>query len=473
MTVTLPAVRHVGWAVRAACGIVVLTSAVVLVGGWVLGHSVLRNIVPGTVEMKALTAVGLLCASLSLLAVLAPAVGRVRRCIHRGLALVPLLLGTLVLGEYIFAWRLGIDELLFVDHNSRAAGITYPGRFAPTTAVSFILVGAALLVLDHAPRHGWRPAEVLVLPTVLVACMSIIGYTYGIPAFYGPASAAKMALNTALCFLTLGAAIVLARPHGHVLRLATTDDPGGVMMRRLGPLAIVVPLMLGWMRLAAGDAEVFTDRVGTWWLTAATIGCFVALIWRVAARLSAADADRRALLAQLERLAHHDSLTDLFNRHYFGAVLVRAADVVRRYDREATLLILDLDRMKPVNDEYGHRCGDALLRAIAQILRRELRTSDVAARIGGDEFAILLPETDTAGATALARRLLERIRACRIPCGDGTLPAWTTGSIGIAALQPAASDRALADADAAMYTAKRAGGNRFAVHGDSLALLQR
>jgi diguanylate cyclase (GGDEF)-like protein len=461
------------WGVRAACGFVVLTSAVVLVGGWILGHSGLRNIVPGTVAMKALTAVGLLCASLSLVAVLAPPAGPARRRIHRGLALVPLLLGTLVLGEYVFGWRLGIDELLFVDHVGRAAGIAYPGRFAPTTAVSFILIAAALLMLDRPPRHGWRAAEVLALPAALVACMSIIGYMYGIPAFYGPASAAKMALNTALCFLALGAAIVLARPHGHVLRLATTDDPGGVMMRRLGPVAIVVPLTLGWMRLAAGDAGVFTDRVGTWWLTAATIACFVALIWRVAARLSAADADRRALQAQLERLAHHDSLTDLFNRHHFGGELVRAADVVRRYGRDATLMILDLDRMKPVNDEHGHRCGDALLCAVADVLRRELRASDVAARMGGDEFAVLLPETDTAAATTVAQRVLEHIRACRVPSHDGALPAWTTGSIGIAALHPAASDRALADADTAMYAAKRAGGDRFAIHSDSLSLVRR
>jgi diguanylate cyclase (GGDEF)-like protein len=473
MTVALSAVRRMLWGVRAACGAVVVTSVVVLVGGWVLGHSELRNLVPGTVGMKALTAVGLLCASLSLLAALAPAAGRARRRVHRGLALVSLLLGTVVLAEYVFGWRLGIDELLFVDHVGRAAGIAYPGRFAPTTAISFILVAAALLMFDCAPRRGWRPAEVLVLPAALVACMSIIGYTYGIPAFYGPASAAKMALNTALCFLALDAAIVLARPHGHLLRLATTDDPGGVMMRRLGPLAILVPLTLGWMRLLAGDAGVFTERVGTWWLTAATIGCFVALIWRVAARLSAADADRRALQAQLERLAHHDSLTDLFNRHHFSAELVRAADVVRRYDRDATLLILDLDRMKPVNDEHGHRCGDKLLCAVADIMRCELRASDVSARIGGDEFAVLLPETDTAAATALARRVLEQIRACRIPSHDGALPAWTTASIGIAALHAAASERALADADAAMYAAKRAGGDGFAIHADSLPLAPR
>ena len=193
----------------------------------------LRSIVPGTVGMKALTAIGLLCAALSLLAALTLAPRSGRRWVHVGLACVPLVLGAVVLAEYAFGWKAGIDELLFVDHLGRARGSAYPGRFAPTTAANFVLIGAALLALDARPRRGWRPAELLVLPAVLVACMSIIGYTYEIPAFYGPASAAKMALNTAACFLALGAAIALARPHGHVLRLATTDDPGGIMLRRL------------------------------------------------------------------------------------------------------------------------------------------------------------------------------------------------------------------------------------------------
>jgi diguanylate cyclase (GGDEF)-like protein len=373
-------------------------------------------------------------------------------------------LGLIVLAEYAFGWRAGIDELLFVDHTGRALGIAYPGRFAPTTAVNFVFVGTALFALDAGPRHGWRPAEVLALPAVLVACVSIIGYAYGIPAFYGPASATKMALNTAVCFLSLGIALALARPHGRILRLAMTDDPGGVMMRRLGPLAVGMPLLLGWMRLAAGDAGVFTDRVGTWWLTAATIACFVALIWRVASRLSAADRDRRALQRQLVRLANHDGLTDLFNRHRFDQELVREVAVMRRYGRRASVLIVDLDRMKAVNDELGHRAGDAILRAVADVLRREVRAGDVAARMGGDEFAVLLPETSATAASLLADRIAREVRACRIPSEDGRGEAWTTVSIGIAPLDAdALPERALARADDAMYAAKRAGGDRFAV----------
>ncbi len=455
---------------HAACALVAAIGAVVLVGGWVLGRPELRNIVPGTVGMKALTAVGLLLAAGSLAAALQPAPGRARRWTSRGLAIATLLLGLIVLAEHVFGWRAGIDELLFVDHAGRARGIAHPGRFAPTTAANFVLVGAALLAIDARPRGGWRPAEVVVLPAVLVASMSIIGYTYGIPAFYGPASAAKMALNTATCFLALGLAITLARPHGHILRLATTDDPGGVMMRRLGPLAVTLPLLLGWMRLAAGDAGAFSDRVGTWWLTAATIACFLALIWRVAARLSAADSDRRALQAQLVRLANHDALTDLFNRHRFDQELTRAVALTRRYGRPASVLIIDLDRMKAVNDELGHRVGDDVLRGVAGVLRRQLRASDVVARMGGDEFAVLLLETGPDGAAVVADRIVRAIRHLRVASEDGANVAWTTASVGIAPLDAdAPGERSLASADAAMYAAKRAGGDRVAVAGAAAA----
>jgi len=458
---TPPAVAHLARFARACCAFVALTSVVVLVGGWMLDREELRNIVPGTVGMKSLTAIGLLCASLSLLAALPRASSRLRRATQLGLAVVPLGLGLVVLAEYAFGWQAGIDELLFVDHAGRANAIAFPGRFAPGTAMSFIAVGAALLALDAKPHRGWRPAEALALPAVLVACMSIIGYMYGIPTFYGPASAAKMALNTAACFLALGIAITSARPHGHLLRLATTDDPGGVLMRRLGPLAVGVPLLLGWLRLTAGDVGAFTDRVGTWWLTAATIACFVALIWRVAARLSTADGERRVLERELVRLANRDGLTDLFNRHRFDQELAKALLISRRYGRPAAVLVIDLDRMKAVNDALGHRVGDQVLCAVADVLRRELRASDVAARMGGDEFAVLLPETSPGDAAAVAERVVRGIRMCRVAPDDGGDPAWTTASVGISALDAELpAERALAGADAAMYAAKRAGGDR-------------
>ena len=128
------------------------------------------------------------------------------------------------------------------------------------------------------------------------------------------------------------------------------------------------------------------------------------------------------------------------------------------------MLVIDLDRMKAVNDELGHRVGDQVLCAVADVLRRGVRASDIAARMGGDEFAVLLPETSPRGAEQLAERIVGEVRACRIALDDGGDAAWTTVSIGIAALDAdAPADRALTNADAAMYAAKRAGGDRVAL----------
>jgi diguanylate cyclase (GGDEF)-like protein len=434
---------------------------VVFFGGWTLDVKVLRNLIPGTVSMKPLTTIALFSSAAALWLLLHAGVGWRRRRVGYGCAVVPVLIGAAVLGEYAFGLRLGIDELLFrsvIRHNDV---VRYPGRPAPTTAISLILTGLALFSLDLRSRHGWNVAELLALPIALIAATSVIGYIYNIPQFYGPASAAKMALNTAICFLSLAGGIVIARPRGRLVRLATTEDPGGIMTRRLLPLAVALPILLGWARLAAVDAKVFSDRVGTWWLSAVTAAGFAVLITRVAAQLSRYAAERRLLEAELQRLASHDPLTGLLNRRQFSEEMTAAVATVNRHGHPYCLLNLDLDRMKRVNDELGHGAGDELLRAVAQLVTDRLRTSDRAARLGGDEFAVLLPNTDLPGAATLAEGLR---RSISDRCPHEAHTPWTTVSIGIVRLSGAGEDvdDVMARADHAMYDAKRAGGDRVA-----------
>ena len=158
-----------------------------------------------------------------------------------------------------------------------------------------------------------------------------------------------------------------------------------------------------------------------------------------------------------ERFRHdalHDSLTDLPNRVLFADRLAHALDLARRRGERCALLQIDLDGFKPVNDTYGHRAGDRALQEIARRLRAALRESDTAARIGGDEFAVVLPAASRQSATAVARKLAAAI-ANPIAIGNGELRLGA--SIGVAiypdnGLAPAALTEA---ADAAMYTAKR------------------
>lgn len=173
--------------------------------------------------------------------------------------------------------------------------------------------------------------------------------------------------------------------------------------------------------------------------------------------------ETREMEKRLRKLADHDAVTDLLNRRRFEDELVRQVGRGRRYGETACLLILDVDDFKGVNDAFGHRVGDAALQQVAQILNGRLRSTDVVARIGGDEFAALL-----AGVTAdQARRLAEEVRTAieqlRIGPGDGH--AGVTASIGLTTLDgdTADEDSAFVAADHAMYAAKERGRNRVQV----------
>jgi diguanylate cyclase (GGDEF)-like protein len=167
---------------------------------------------------------------------------------------------------------------------------------------------------------------------------------------------------------------------------------------------------------------------------------------------------RDAALARLDALAATDPLTGLTNRRGFDA---RTAEALGA--GPAALLALDLDRFKAINDGHGHAAGDAVLKGVAAVLSARIRQGDILARIGGEEFAALLPATDLAGALDLAERLRRAIPAeVAHPAGAG---ARVTVSIGVATVPPGgdAAHRlvgALAAADAALYAAKRNGRDR-------------
>jgi diguanylate cyclase (GGDEF)-like protein len=108
---------------------------------------------------------------------------------------------------------------------------------------------------------------------------------------------------------------------------------------------------------------------------------------------------------ELEKMASHDELTDLYNRRFFYERFLEELARVRESRRTLALLTLDIDGLKKINDEYGHAVGDIMIANLAKVMNKHIRTSDVPARLGGDEFAILMPETDKRGAFSLAQRL--------------------------------------------------------------------
>ncbi len=165
--------------------------------------------------------------------------------------------------------------------------------------------------------------------------------------------------------------------------------------------------------------------------------------------------ERTRLEDELRRLATRDDLTGLYNRRHFEHALEQQLRRVRRYEEPASVLFIDLDGFKHINDSLGHHAGDELIRQVGAILRARLRDSDVLARLGGDEFAVLLPLTTLVGADSLVASLEAELERRPVTVGEAEVRAQA--SIGVAALEGDLDvDGALRLADEAMYRVKHA-----------------
>ncbi|MCK8818049.1 diguanylate cyclase [Natroniella sulfidigena] len=159
---------------------------------------------------------------------------------------------------------------------------------------------------------------------------------------------------------------------------------------------------------------------------------------------------------QMEKVARKDGLTKLYNHSYFQKVLKKEVDKVKRYQRDLSLLMLDIDNFKLFNDTYGHQAGDEVLKELAQVLVENTREPDLVARYGGEEFVIILPETDRQGAVELGVRLNKSVREMTVDYQNEKLNV--TVSIGVANYQDGQQAEELINAaDNALYQAKEAG----------------
>jgi diguanylate cyclase (GGDEF)-like protein len=168
---------------------------------------------------------------------------------------------------------------------------------------------------------------------------------------------------------------------------------------------------------------------------------------------------------ELKQLSTMDPLTQLANRRYFEERLLEEVQRAKRHESPLSLVMLDLDDFKKINDQYGHPAGDEALRITARIIRQTIRTIDVACRYGGEEFAIILPQTGKPGAAVIAERICAEFRKLDLPVQQADRWLKVTGSLGVACFpEDADSPEALIQqADNALYSAKLHGKDRVVV----------
>jgi diguanylate cyclase (GGDEF)-like protein len=367
---------------------------------------------------------------------------------------------------------LGVALTMAALHGARSNGTGYVDWLV---GIAVHATGLVVLGIDRLAPEAWAVAS----GNVVVA-LSTLPYVRAMARLHG-----RRAPMRALAILT--ALVALAT---FWFTFAVPSIPlrlGAIGVQFLVAQGVLLHLMLGGLRTEPGRAY----RVLFVLVAATTATTLLRTIWYVVAQ-DAPDVDgassvvlfftnllffatsglayvgvledrnRRAVQAatsELARLSRTDALTGLANRGHFDATLLLEVERSVRHGHPLTLAILDLDRFKAVNDLHGHVVGDHVLRRTAAALARTTRGHDLAARIGGEEFALILPDTDAAGGHALA----ERARAA-----IGSTPGVTdvgevgvTASAGVARLGPGEDAASLyARADAALYAAKREGRDR-------------
>lgn len=253
----------------------------------------------------------------------------------------------------------------------------------------------------------------------------------------------------------------------------------GLVVAGPGAVAFPVPALL-WCALSYGvfGTAVLTLLFGSWALISISLGWLpvgldpntpnallsirlgVSMIAVAPITVACVMAAREQLLQRLHYLATHDPLSGLLNRHAFHEQAALALARLAAQGQATALLMLDLDHFKRINDEHGHAAGDTVLARFAGLAAGGLREVDLMGRVGGEEFAILLPGCGAAEALAVAERLRAAFAAAQIDLGEGRA-LQATVSIGVAAQQHSADlEPLLAAADRALYAAKTAGRNR-------------
>jgi diguanylate cyclase (GGDEF)-like protein len=318
-------------------------------------------------------------------------------------------------------------------------------------------------------------AGALLLPAALLALMPL--------ALRAPdwarrrTSSAVQAFNVAAYTLAVlaaywGADLARDLVHGQNIEAAAA---GLVAMTLLVGLqaGISAPMVALMRRCSILDTGIFSTHGLTTETVLAALGVAVAGLWTgdpwlVPFALAPLLVVQRSLVVpKLEEEARIDPKTGLFNARHFNTALEGEFGRAQRFVRPLSVLMADLDLLREVNNTYGHLAGDAALEAVAQVLQRELRDYDVPARFGGEEFAIVLPETGVEEAAEIAERIRCAVSATEIRVDTAPGPIHITTSIGVAAYPMHADDATglVHQADVAVYRAKVQGRNRVVITG--------
>jgi diguanylate cyclase (GGDEF)-like protein len=400
----------------------------------------------GWTLMKADTGLSLLLSALSLALSQEPRSGQ--RSAGRGAAIsrlagaVVFLIAGLVLAEYVFHVSLGIDTLLAAD-----PGSPHPGRMSPQTAAACALLSIVAIFIRVESGLGALAIDVCACGFCTHVLVIVTGYAFGVLRLFGLSPSTVVSPQTLLSLMLLALVIFLRRAERGFLSVFVGAGVGSRIARVAAPFTLLVPFLLEAGRGRILQTGLFSPEYSAAIVTvlAALIGfgLLVTLAWRI-----------DGLEENIRDLSLRDELTKLYNRRGFFLLAERGLQLARRAQSPFSVLFLDVDGLKDVNDTLGHDSGSALLREMADVLTANFRETEVIARLGGDEFVVAgafsEAEIDLAAKRlegAAAQREVQGRRAYRLSfsAGHATRDGARRESL----------EELISRADAVMYAAKR------------------
>lgn len=314
----------------------ILAAAVLL--GWTLDISFLKSIYAGFPTMKANSAVALLIGGAALFVYHRMTEGAWVRSLLDVVAAVFGLLGILTLAQYAFGVSLGIDQLLFRD-SVTAPWTSDPGRMAPMTAV--ILALSAVAMAFSSPKRSPAMGQTAAFVSVFASVLTILGYVYGVQVLRGPEAFTQMALPTALTTLIFALGLLFMVPDRGPFGVLSTDTIGGMMARRLLPMAVIVPVLVGWLRLLGQERQLYDVEFGIALFALTNVIIFVFIIWWNARSLHRVSVSRREAESEMRRFKfisdHAGDAHFLVDRHQKLHYVNRVAVDELGYTREELL----------------------------------------------------------------------------------------------------------------------------------------
>jgi diguanylate cyclase (GGDEF)-like protein len=414
--------------------------AVGVLSGWLI--SPIGRVLPAEWSlMKANTALALLLSVLSLTLSLPRRSSRLLR-VSQLLAVAVALMGLTVLLEYAFHFSVAMDIFPIAS-----GAPLQPARMAPQSAAALLLLGSVMTLIRMRKRLAGQIADLLVFSLCLFVLVMASGYVFGAMHLFGLSIAIRAAPQTVICLMLLSFVAFSRRAEYGVFSVLVGVGIAGQTARMICPFALILPFGMTVVRAVAIQAGIISTQYASAVATSlvATLAFIMVLI--LGRRIDGMEID-------LRDLSLRDELTGVYNRRGFYVLAEQAFRLAHRSGLPLSLLFIDLDNLKQINDTLGHEAGSMFLREIGDLLRANFRESDVVGRIGGDEFVVAGVASEAG--IDLATRHLEQATARQNSLPDRRYVL--SFSLGRVTSDPANSEPLedlLARADRAMYLAKQ------------------